>query len=371
MMVHRHRLLFARGIGALAIVLSLLVSLAAGASAKPLPGGMVYTETNDASGNALVVFQRAYDGTLTRLGTVSAGGLGTGTELGSQGAVAVSDDNQWVFAVDAGSNQISSFLVTPRGPSLVSVVDSGGMMPISLTQSGDRLYVLNAGGDGNISGFSIDDTGALAPLADSTRPLSGSATNPAQILFTSDGQMLIVTERATNSIDVYSIDYFGNVSGPNVQVSSGPVPYGFAVDRFGHLIVSEAGTNTISSYAIDAWSGDLNVISGSLATKQMAPCWVTIAGNGRYVYTTDAASNAITGYQIIPNGRLRMLDKNGRTATTGAHPTDMAIGSNGRYLYARNSDGTISAYRVGNDGSLSPLPGINGLPSGATGLAGN
>jgi 6-phosphogluconolactonase (cycloisomerase 2 family) len=370
-MIHRHRLLFVRGIGALAIVLSLLVSLAAGTSAKLLPSGMVYTETNDASGNALVVFQRAYDGTLTRLGTIAAGGLGTGTELGSQGAVAVSDNNQWVFAVDAGSNQISSFLITPDGLALSGVVDSGGQMPISLTQSGDRLFVLNAGGDGNISGFHIDENGALTPMADSTRPLSGNAANPAQISFTPDGQKLIVTERATNSIDVYAIDYVGNVSGPNVQVSSGLVPYGFAVDRFGHLIVSEAGTNTMSSYAIDAWSGDLSVISGSVATKQMAPCWVTIAGNGRYAYTTDAASNTITGYQIIPNGRLRILNKNGLTATTGAHPTDMAIGANGRYLYARNSDGTINAFRVGNDGSLSPLAGITGLPNGTTGLAGN
>jgi 6-phosphogluconolactonase (cycloisomerase 2 family) len=349
----------------------LLVSLAAGTSAKPLSSGMVYTETNDASGNAVVVFQRAYNGTLTRLGMVSSGGLGTGTELGSQGAVAVSDNNQWVFAVDAGSNQISSFLITPNGLALIGAVDSGGQMPISLTQNGDRLFVLNAGGDGNISGFHIDENGALTAMADSTRPLSGSATNPAQISFTPDGQKLIVTERATNSIDVYTIDYFGAVSGPNVQVSSGPVPYGFAVDRFGHLIVSEAGTNTMSSYAIDTWSGDLSVISGSVATKQMAPCWVTIAGNGRYAYTTDAASNTITGYQIIPNGRLRLLNKNGLTATTGVHPTDMAIGANGRYLYARNSDGTINAFRVGNDGSLAPLAGVTGLPNGTTGLAGN
>jgi len=327
--------------------------------------------TNAASGNALVVFHRANDGTLAQLGMVSAGGLGTGTGLGSQGAVVVSDDGQWVFAVDAGSNQVSSFAITANGPELVSVVDSGGTMPISVTQSGGLLYVLNAGGNGNISGFSIGKTGSLTALDNSTRPLSGSATNPAQISFTPDGNMLIVTERNTNSIDTYRVDSHGIASDPNVQASSGPVPYGFAVDRFGHLIVSEAGTNTVSSYGIDESSGNLSVIGASLVTNQMAPCWVTIAGNGRYAYTTDAASNAITGYRIIHNGNLILLNTDGHTASTGAHPTDMAAGANGRFLYARNGDGTISAYRVGNDGSLSPLAGISGLPASSTGLAGN
>ena len=370
-MSHPRRSLLMRGLGALAIVLTLLVSLTASASAKLGPGGTVYSLTNDASGNALIVFHRANDGTLTQLEMVSAGGLGTGTGLGSQGAVVVSDDGQWVFAVDAGSNQVSSFAITANGPELVSIVDSGGMMPISVTQSGSLLYVLNAGGDGNISGFSIDKAGTLTALDNSTRPLSGSATNPAQISFTQDGRTLIVTERNTNSIDTYHVDSMGIASDPNVQASSGPVPYGFAIDRFGHLIVSEAGTNTVSSYGIDRWTGNLSVIGASLVTNQLAPCWVTIAGNGRYAYTTDAASNAITGYRIIPNGNLILLNKNGLTASTGAHPTDMATGANGRFLYARNGDGTISAYRVGNDGSLSPLAGISGLPASAAGLAGN
>src|SRR5690348_14979058 len=121
-MLRHHRLLFVRGIGAIAIVLSLLVSLAAGTSAHFDNGADVYAITNDAGGNALAVFHRANDGTLSPAGTVAAGGLGTGTALGSQGAVILSNNGRWVFAVDAGSNQISSFRVTPSGPTLVSVV---------------------------------------------------------------------------------------------------------------------------------------------------------------------------------------------------------------------------------------------------------
>ena len=369
-MLHRHRLLFVRVIGALAIVLSLLVSLAAGTSAHVDNGADVYVITNDASGNALAVFHRANDGTLSPAGTVAAGGLGTGTALGSQGAVILSDNGRWVFAVDAGSNQISSFRVTPFGPTLVSVVDSGGTMPISLTQSGDLVYVLNAGGSGNISGFHLGPRGTLDALPGSTRPLSGGATNPAEIAFAPDGRMLVVTERDSNMIDTYRLDFFGRAEGPNAQASSGPVPYGFAFGRDGNLIVSEAGTNTVSSYRIDS-AGDLRAVSASVATNQMAPCWVTIGGNGHFAYTTDAASNAITGYRIGNNGELTILDADGLTAATGPHPTDMAVSGNGRFLYARNGDGTISAFQVSSTGALSPLGTFGTLPASATGLAGN
>jgi len=369
-MVRRPGSLLLRGIGALAIVLSLLVSLAAGTSAHAGFDSAVYSMTNDASGNALVVFNRSNNGTLSEAGMVPAGGLGTGTGLGSQGAVILSDNGQWVFAVDAGSNQISSFQVTPFGPRLVSVVDSGGTMPISLAQQGNLVFALNAGGDGNISGFRVGPFGTLYALPGSTRPLSGSATNPAQISFTPNGRALVVTERNTNLIDTYRVDFNGQVSGPNTQMSSGTTPYGFAIDRFGHLIVSEAGSNTVSSYRI-GFDGDLHVISASVTTNQMAPCWVTIAGNGRFVYTTDAASNAITGYEIGHNGQLSILNVNGLTASTGPHPTDMAASANGKFLYARNGDGTISAYRVNANGALEPIAGASGLPASATGLTGN
>ena len=84
-------------------------------------------------------------------------------------------------------------------------------------------------------------TGKLAALGGSVRPLSAASTNPAQVGFSDDGGTLIVTERATNVIDSYTIDDDGFLTGPFVQASAGPVPFGFAVDKRETLIVSEAG----------------------------------------------------------------------------------------------------------------------------------
>src|SRR5437660_10571970 len=115
----------------------------------------VYTLTNQVAGNAVAVFNRAADGTLTAAGTIATGGTGTGAGLGSQGAVALSDDGRRLFAVNAGSNDVSVFDIGPAGPALARRPAPGGTPPISLTVHGNVLYVLNAGGNGNISGFTL------------------------------------------------------------------------------------------------------------------------------------------------------------------------------------------------------------------------
>src|SRR5256884_476735 len=142
----------------------------------------VYTLTNQVAGNAGAVFNRAADGTLTAAGTIATGGTGTGGGLGSQGAVALSDDGRRLFAVNAGSNDVSVFSVSPPGLALASRTASGGTLPISLTVHGNVLYVLNAGGTGNISGFAVGTSGALTAIAGTTRPLSGSNVGPARVM---------------------------------------------------------------------------------------------------------------------------------------------------------------------------------------------
>ena len=79
------------------------------------PSGAVYTLTNAAAGNEVAVFDRASDGTLTPAYTVPTGGLGTGSSLSSQGALATSNNGRWLFAVNAGSNDISVLDTGSRG----------------------------------------------------------------------------------------------------------------------------------------------------------------------------------------------------------------------------------------------------------------
>ena len=332
----------------------------------------VYTLTNDPAGNAVQVFHRRGNGSLSPGDAFATGGTGTGGGLGNQGALAL--DGRRLFVVNPGSDSISSFRVKGRRLELIDTDASGGDMPISLTVDGRLLYVLNAGGAGDITGHTISRHGALSPLVGSTRPLSGAGADPAQVSFDPRGETLVVTEKATNLIDTYEVDKdTGVASGPNPQASAGATPFGFAFDRRGHLIVSEAfggaaDQSAMSSYDVD--DGLIDVISPSVGTTETAACWVVVTKNGRFTYTTNTGSGSISGYRVRHNGALALLDADGRTGLTGPGPIDMALSGNSRFLYSLNSgDGTISGFRVRSDGGLRPMGGATGLPLSATGLA--
>jgi 6-phosphogluconolactonase len=326
----------------------------------------VYTLTNRASGNAVAIFTRAADGRLTAAGTVSTGGTGTGAGLGSQGALALNDEGRLLFAVNAGSNEISAFLVNSEARlSLVARVPSGGMQPISLTVHEQLLYVLNAGGRGNISGFTIGSNGALTPIPGSTRPLSGAAVGPAQVAFSPGGELLVVTEKTTNRIDVYRVGRHGTSTGPTTFASAGITPFGFAFGPADGLFVSEAA-GTASSYDVSE-HGRLTVVSGAVPTHQGAPCWLVVTTDGRFAYTANAHSGTIAGFRVGPEASLSLLDASGQTAIVGAGNTDLALAAN--YLYQLNGGGSITALRVQEDGGLAILGVVGGLPAGVVGLA--
>ncbi len=77
--------------------------------------GAVYTMTNAAGPNSVVVYNRLSDGTLEPAGMVPTGGSGTGAGLGSQGAIALDNSARWLFVVNAGSDDLSVFSVKPGG----------------------------------------------------------------------------------------------------------------------------------------------------------------------------------------------------------------------------------------------------------------
>jgi len=336
--------------------------------------GAAYTSTNSPSGNAVVLLHRYSDGTLLNGGLVPTGGLGTGGGLGNQGAVTLSEDERWLFVVNAGSDDVSVFDVSHTGLLLVDRKPSGGDRPVSITVHKDLVYVLNAGDANSISGFRLSKRGILTPIPGSARNLSGLNVGAAQVSFNPAGDMLMVTERLTNMIDVYAVDGEGIAQGPAVYPSHGVTPFGFAFGRRGQVFVSEAFGGAPDSSAASSYSlsdGALTLVAGSVPTTETSACWVAVTNDGRFIYTANAASASISGFHVSFDGHLERLDEDGRTAAlTGGGPTDMAISQNGRFLYAlQGGGGRISAFDVNSDGSLQSITGITGLATGLNGLA--
>jgi 6-phosphogluconolactonase (cycloisomerase 2 family) len=148
----------------------------------------------------------------------------------------------------------------------------------------------------------------------------------------------------------------------------GAVPFGFSISSKGYLFVSEAPQSALSSYKINA-NGTVTPATASLVNHQAAACWVVLSKDEKFAYTANAASNSISGYRIGANGALSLLNTTGLTATTDAHPLDMAVTNNGRFLYSLDTAAmTIVGFRTGADGSLTRVSSIGGLPVAVTGL---
>jgi 6-phosphogluconolactonase (cycloisomerase 2 family) len=364
-----------------------------------LKSGAVYVMTNQVVNSVMAFARSPNTGALTLVDTEETGGAGDPVPiapdpptdpLASQGALAINDNN-FIYAVNAGSNEISVLEVSPTGLSFVQKVASGGVRPISLTIRGDLLYVLNEGGTPNITGFTIDDVGMLTPIAGSTQPLIGGAmADPAQVGFSHDGSLLVVAEKAGNRLDTYQVDADGVEGPPMSNVSNGMTPFGFAFSKAGALIVSEAfggepGASAVSSYEANR-DGLLNVLTGSVANGQTASCWVVTTS--RYAFISNTASGTLSSY-VLGRGALTLPSESRATGTdvsrsadlsllagvaanTGADssPIDMALSNNNRFLYVHESgDQTVGAYEVGSRGDLTFIGEFGTIPQGAQGIA--
>jgi 6-phosphogluconolactonase (cycloisomerase 2 family) len=373
-------------------VFVLVVAVAAlfGAQAASAQGGhghrkgddqrVVFVQTNQPSGNQIVVFDRADDGTLTAAGTYDTGGDGgvaagaASDTLASQGSLVYDPAHRLLIAVNAGSDTVSAFSVHGDRLELENVVASRGDFPASVAVHGNLVYVLNSGGSGVVQGFRIAGDG-LRPLPNSARSLGlanavppNFLTSPGQVGFTPDGRQLLVTTKAsTSTIDVFAVKSNGRLSdSPVANPSATPVPFAFTFDPAGRLVSGEAGASAVTTYTVGA-DGTLADIA-SLSDGQVALCWIQATGG--YYYVANTGSNTLSGYRIDAAGQPSLIGATGIVATTEPGPIDLAASSEGGFLYGETGvTSTVDEYHVNADGSLTRLGTVTGLPPGIEGIA--
>nr|MBA2248306.1 beta-propeller fold lactonase family protein [Chloroflexia bacterium] len=313
-----------------------------------------------------------------------------GSVDGQSSPIDLGGGNDLVFAANAGSDTISVFQVTDDGLEMIEQQDSGAERPTSMTLHGGVLYVLNSGGTltggglclggmPSITGFTVADNGELDPIPDSTRELSGGpASACAQISFNPAGDTLLVSQWISDRIDTFTVGEDGVADGPIVNETTGFGPFGFAFDSEGRLLTSEnfqqiEGEAGVASYEIGA-DGTLTPIGESVKYGETDPCWVVVTPDGQYAYVAafgpgpiaqvsspEARRGVISSFRIGSDGALEELDP--QAGDVGVGVSDMAIAGDGRYLYAINSfEGTIKGFAVGDDGSLTMITAVGGLP---------
>src|SRR6185312_4766066 len=275
--------------------------------------------------------------------TGGRGSGGTVDPLASQGSLTLSRDGSLLFAVNAGSGELSVFRVFGNFLWLADVVPCGGSEPVAVAQYGDLVYLVNAGGTNNIVGFRLTRDQKLKRIPHANYLLSAGNTGPGSIAFSRpDGQLLLVTEKATNKIDTFRVHADGTL-GPIVTTpSAGSGAFAVQFAPNGTALVVETGpaggtnASAISSYAADA-GGGLSVISPSVATQGAATCWLQVTPNGYFVYTANSGTSTISGFSIGANGSLTPLPGTiVGTLPGGSTDLDVAVSSNGKFLYTLN-----------------------------------
>ena len=413
--------------------------------------GGVYTMTNALDGNEIAAFARFSNGKLRRIGSFATGGLGSTEFDGGEGldplisadSIIVSEDHSLLFAVNAGSDSITSFRIN-RNFSLTRVhtVSSGGVGPNSLAMSGSRLFVSNIDRDGlalgdpetprgepndegNVQGFWVFPSGYMLRLSGSTINLDN---RPADIGFSANGQNLIITSitagsaalpgpNAANSVSVYGVRGNGRVTGMVGSATGTQVGnedgrnLGSAIDFDTTIIgdrefvvVTEARefnaagappilpalqAGSVSVYELNR-DGSLTSTEDDFAlgdpaaspfeqASQLTTCWIDFGRDGRTFYVSNAINATISSFRLNSDGTLRLLDELAAEGVSGFSTggttgpevfgttdgfIDLDVSDDGRHLYQLEGlSGEISVYRVnGNSGSLQRIQTVGGLP---------
>ncbi|WP_263351261.1 lactonase family protein [Acidicapsa acidisoli] len=371
--VTRGLLLTIVGIGAVSPILC--------AAQSSNQSGAVFIETNAADHNKVIAFERASNGTLSNVGEFDTDGRGSGgvnDPLESQGSLTLSHDHSLLFAVNAGSGNISVFGVHHAFLTLLHKVASGGSQPVAVAQHNNLVYVLNSGGAGSVVGFRLGFDGQLAQIEDSTKFVTANATGGASLAISPDGRFLAVTERLANNVDVFQIQPNGVLAPIVVNPSPDPGAFSVTFAPNGSAIVSETGPagatdgSAISSYSILS-TGKLASISQGIPTLGAANCWNVVTPDGTKVYVSNAGSSTISGFAIGPNGTLTPLPGTvvGENPA-GATNLDIAVSADGKYLYTLNSGaGTIGSFAIQQNGALTNIGEAGDLPifAGFNGIA--
>ena len=390
------RLSVAAMVSVLSLVPTALTTTAS--SSSILSPGAVFTETNQPFGNFVLAFQRTAQGTLTLVQSVPTGGIGSPVnpplgipDLDSEGAVQLASDGDnkaCLFAVNAGSNTVSSFAVNPKGLSLADQEPTGNH-PISLTsnQIGPNrlvLYVLNSSaGSSSIEGYYVSGSCTLTPIPGSFRATTSPESLPAHIAFNQHGQVLTVSERITASggdLDVFPVDSNGVVGAPMAQPSAGQEPYGMAWNNADILAVANQGGadpagSTITTYQL---TNDDTLVPLSTAPSPGAACCDVFTDNGSFLYVTnplaqESGGSSVTAYAVSPDGTLTLVD----TQTTTYNAVQDAVSHDSKYLYVLSDQvippgpaAEITAYSIDREaGTLTQIQELQLSGNSFSGLA--
>ena len=321
----------------------------------------VFVQTDNTSGNQIVAYDQADNGSLTQAGVYNTGGLGgtlTGSvvdHLASQGSLAYDRENGLLYAVNAGSNTISVFAVFGDHLALRQVLSSGGSFPVSVAVDRGLVYVLNAEEGGSLQGYAVS-SGRLVPIPGSKpRARPKSHRNPPVHPHARSGRLLAGRLPADRHDQgkrqrhrrLWCLAVRAPVQSARRQLRArrGPVRGDL---RSRGKSGRGRGRHELARELRARQNGTVTQLD-SVRTGQEATCWVARAG--RHFYVSNAASASLSDIQSSEGGQLLTLL--GDTETDPG-TVDAAVSADSRFLYVQTGGaGVVDEFAIGAQGALS------------------
>ena len=329
--------------------------------------------------NSIVAYGRNDDGSLEVIGATDTGGNG-GDFDGGEGldplisayALTKTADNNFVLAVNAGSNSITSLSVqNDFSLDQEDVQSTNGVGPNSIAHIerdidgvNGLVYVSNISREefadqgepahqGSLMGYWLMDDGSLAPIAGSLRDL---ANRPSAVQFSPDGRFLVVASinsgssalasNDQNEIVVYGVNDDGSLSAQildgaastlrdNAEGRNLPSAIGFQIVSDNYVVVTEArefrpdGTPPVfpglQDGSVSTWritdSGSLEAVSLDVASgvnnTGRTACWLDFNEDESIFFVSNAIEAGLASYSF-DQGQVALMDQ---TAAQGVGAT--------------------------------------------------
>ena len=169
------------------------------------------------------------------------------------------------------------------------------------------------------------------------------------------------TNAGDDSISSYALNpVTGTLTAIGTPIATGASPFAIvASPDKKHVYVVNRGSDDVSAYAVDATSGALTEIAGSPFPAGDGPEALAFDASGSHLYVADHGSAELSAYAVnAGTGALTPLSP--ATYATGAGPSAVVVDPSGKFIYVANNGGTndISAFAITSaTGALSPVAG--------------
>src|SRR5882724_984966 len=323
----------------------------------------LFVNNQAATGNSIAGYSVAVDGTLTALAgsPVATGGLGANAACSSVNRLALSAGNNLLFVSNGGDQTISAFLIDPTSGALTSAAGSpfasgltlDACSGISLSATPDGRFLM-ASSNGQIKTFSIAAGGTLTALSTAANPVVPNAS----MKISANGQLLAVSSGA--SVSVFSINPDGSLAAvagsPFAEAGTGSLAGLDFSSTSGLLFGAEASAT--AAFA-DAWTiganGVLSSVAGSpFSTTAINSNVVLLSPNDSFLFASNQGSNSVSSYGVNAGGSLASIGSFGGASSLHA-PVGMATDRSGSLLYVADDTFGVAVFRIDAAGSLSQL----------------